>query len=176
MKYRVRHTTRYDYSEEVPICYNQARLTPRNTPRQQLVTTALEVLPVTPVPGRRREDYFGNEVTYFTVQDPHKTLSIVVTSDVLVAAQTKPGPRETMAWDAVRVHVATAHKENAMLAYQFAFDSLFARATPELERYARESFPAGRPLLEGVLDLTRRIHAEFTYDPTATTIATPLEE
>ena len=37
-------------------------------------------------------------------------------------------------------------------------------------------FPQGRPLLEGVLDLTARIHDEFTFDPKATTVATPLTE
>jgi transglutaminase-like putative cysteine protease len=31
-------------------------------------------------------------------------------------------------------------------------------------------------LLEGVIDLNRRIHADFAYDPVATTISTPLAE
>ena len=30
--------------------------------------------------------------------------------------------------------------------------------------------------MEAALDLTRRIHQDFTFDPTATTVATPLEE
>jgi transglutaminase-like putative cysteine protease len=39
-----------------------------------------------------------------------------------------------------------------------------------------ESFPAGRPVLEGGLELTHRIKAEFRYDPTATDAATPTAE
>jgi transglutaminase-like putative cysteine protease len=40
--------------------------------------------------------------------------------------------------------------------------------------YARESFPPGRRILDAVLDLTARIHRDFKFDPTATTVATPL--
>ena len=45
---------------------------------------------------------------------------------------------------------------------------------PELERFARASFPAGRPVLGGAIDLMHRIHAEFRFDPSATTITTPV--
>jgi transglutaminase-like putative cysteine protease len=42
--------------------------------------------------------------------------------------------------------------------------------------YARESFTPGRPLLEAALDLVSRIHRDFEYDPSSTTVATPLAE
>jgi uncharacterized circularly permuted ATP-grasp superfamily protein/uncharacterized alpha-E superfamily protein len=42
-----------------------------------------------------------------------------------------------------------------------------------LERHAA-GLPAGRNLLEAVLELTSRIHRDFKFDPTATTVATPL--
>ena len=38
------------------------------------------------------------------------------------------------------------------------------------------SFAPGRPWLEAMLDLTRRIHAEFVYDPKATTVTTQVRE
>ena len=37
-------------------------------------------------------------------------------------------------------------------------------------------FPAGRPLLEAVADLTARVHADFTFDTEATTVTTSLSE
>src|SRR5205085_4504783 len=49
-------------------------------------------------------------------------------------------------------------------------------ADRELAAYAQPSFSPGRPLLAGVLDLTRRVFTEFKYDRTATTVATPLRE
>ena len=46
-------------------------------------------------------------------------------------------------------------------------DSVFAA-------YAKPSFPPGRPILEGVKDLNRRIFKDFAFDPTATDFATPV--
>ena len=60
--------------------------------------------------------------------------------------------------------------------YQFVFDSPQVRASFELADYALASFPPGTPLLAGAADLTRRIFTDFKFDPTATTVATPLEE
>ena len=47
-------------------------------------------------------------------------------------------------------------------------------ASADVRAYAVPSFPDERPLLESVADLTLRIHADFTYEPGTTTIATPL--
>ena len=60
--------------------------------------------------------------------------------------------------------------------YQFIFDSHLLPASPELADYARSSFPAGRPLMEGARDLCRRIHQDFKFNPKATTVATPIVE
>ena len=50
------------------------------------------------------------------------------------------------------------------------------RTLPQLADYASASFPPGRPWAEGIVDLTRRIHRDFVYDPTATTTSTPVED
>jgi transglutaminase-like putative cysteine protease len=42
--------------------------------------------------------------------------------------------------------------------------------------YAAPSFPPGRPWLDAMLDLTKRIRKEFVYDPEATTIGTSVAE
>lgn len=42
--------------------------------------------------------------------------------------------------------------------------------------YALASFPPRRCLLEAVLDLTQRIHQDFTFDPKATEVRTPVSE
>ena len=63
-----------------------------------------------------------------------------------------------------------------MAASQFVFDSPYIPTGDRFAAYAAPSFPPGRPVFEAVLELTSRIHAEFCYDPTATTIATPIKE
>nr|WP_255493840.1 transglutaminase family protein [Pseudomaricurvus sp. HS19] len=50
------------------------------------------------------------------------------------------------------------------------------RASSELQEFAAPSFADDRPLLSAVMDLTRRIFKEFSYEPQSTTIATPLHE
>ncbi len=42
--------------------------------------------------------------------------------------------------------------------------------------YAAPSFPAGRSLLAGARDLTRRIHKDCKYEPGATSVATPVAD
>jgi transglutaminase-like putative cysteine protease len=42
--------------------------------------------------------------------------------------------------------------------------------------YGAKSFPAGRALFEATMELTERIHGEFQFDPSATTISTPPTE
>ena len=82
-----------------------------------------------------------------------------------------PSPSETPPWETV------ADRTTLPLdALEFLFDSASTPASDGLAAYARAAFPPGRPLLEAVLDLTRRIHEEFTFDPTATTVKTPLAD
>ena len=42
--------------------------------------------------------------------------------------------------------------------------------------YALESFTPGRPVLEALLALSAQIHADFRFDPEATSVATPVAE
>ncbi|NKQ94777.1 transglutaminase family protein, partial len=50
--------------------------------------------------------------------------------------------------------------------------------TPSLEiaDYAALSFSLGRPVLDGAMDLTRRIYSDFKFDPTSTDVSTPISE
>lgn len=61
-------------------------------------------------------------------------------------------------------------------ARQFRLDSPLVATSPALAAFAQPSFSPGRPLLDSVHDLNRRIHAAFTYDQEVTTISTPLSE
>ena len=63
-----------------------------------------------------------------------------------------------------------------LAACQFRFESPRIRLRPEFAAYALESFTRARPLREGLLDLTRRIHKDFRFDAGVTTVRTPTEE
>ncbi|MCC6798148.1 MAG: transglutaminase family protein [Candidatus Hydrogenedentes bacterium] len=173
MIYDVRHTTRYDYSETVPICYNRAHLSPRNDRNQKCIERHIDVTPASAIFSDPRADAFGNEVTYFTVQEPHSSMEVTLRAQVEVSPVEYLDLNLSPDW---QLAVDAARAVENVDAFQFIFDSKFVAAAPILKAYALPSFPAGRPFLAAVSDLTARIHRDFTYDPAATTVSTPLDE
>ncbi|MHB2017853.1 MAG: transglutaminase family protein [Candidatus Xenobia bacterium] len=170
MLYRVTHLTRYTYSELASICHNELHLVPRTTIRQRCIHYHLEV---SPRPGIKtmRHDFFGNDVIFFTLQEPHRQLEVQMVS--LVDVEAAPPPPVSPPWEQVARGVHDQGDPADHL--QFVLESPHVQIGPELAAYARASFTPGRPIAEAAMDLTTRIHADFTYDPGATTIQTPLE-
>ena len=75
MKYHVFHTTTYHYSEPASLGHNETRLMPRDSRRQRTIAHRLYILPL-PATTAEWTDYFGNSVTYFTVEEPHSELAV----------------------------------------------------------------------------------------------------
>ncbi len=175
MRYRVRHITTYDYQDSVSVSHHIVRLTPRTLAHQVCSQTAIHVTPMPPVAAVTHNDYFGNPVTSFTLQEPHDKLSVEAVSELEVTPPTAPDFANSTPWETVRDSLATDHSETALDAYQFVFDSRRISTKPELADYGRESFGAGRPLLEGALHLTGRINRDFRFDTKATEVSTPVE-
>ncbi len=176
MRYRVAHTTAYSYAAAVSACHNEVRLTPRDGGRQRRLRSELRIDPA-PAILSTRNDYFGNLVTSFSVQEPHTKLTVAVESEVEVEAKASAAPSDrasTPAWERVRDALPEDLSREGLEAYQLVFDSAYVSGGPLLSAYAAPSFLPGRPLLEAVLHLAGRIFEEFTYDRTATTLATPL--
>jgi transglutaminase-like putative cysteine protease len=176
MKFSVRHTTRYRYSQPVSLCHNVARLRPRVTDVQTCHSSRLNVTP-TPVSVHAWEDLFGNHQDYFSIQEPHSELSVTALSEVEVASGSDLlASAFPIAWDEARVHLREASQPEVIEARKFTLESNFVELSSEIVDYAVPSFSAGRPLLEAVHDLMRRIHRDFTYDPHFSSIATPLQQ
>ena len=174
MRYNITHTTTYDYSEAVSVSHHIARLSPRTLPRQRCLRHEMSIEPA-PAVTSEHVDYFGNAATFFVIQAPHAQLKVLSRSEVEVSAAEMPDPSESPPWETVRDGFANGLSPETLEAYEFVFDSTLIRANAEFAAYAAGSFPAGRPLLEAVIDLTRRIHADFTFEK-ATSVATPLDE
>lgn len=175
MKYRVIHTTEFAYEALVGLCYNEARLLPRETDFQKVLSAGLRIDP-RPNDHYERLDYFGNRTSYFSIQKPHDELVVTAVSQVEVTKSTLHLEAEPLAWEEVRKRLKNDRVPEVVDASQFVLDSPMAAADEALAEYARESFPPGRPFLEAVYDLMQRIYHEFKYDPGFSTIATPLKE
>ena len=174
MRYRIRHTTKYAYSEPVALCHNLVRLTPNTTER---VTVASHRLIVAPEPSdiTERVDVFGNRVRYFSIEEPHRRLSLTAISELSVN-DPPPLPAESAAWEAVRDAVQDPNNPRRREANRFVFASPLVTIDTRLADYAATSFQAGTSILDGATDLTARLHADFAYDPRATTVSTPVLE
>lgn len=175
MTYNLVHRTLYEYAEPVTVSHHAARVEPRVLPQQSVENFSLHIGP-TPAVLKPRVDFFGNQVCGFSIQEIHQRLEVTARSRVTVSATTPPAPALSPNWEDVVKLFSDPVSPEVVAPYQFIFDSPLLCASPELADYARESFDAQTPLLIAVADLNRRIFSDFKFDPTATTVATPLEE
>lgn len=197
MRYRITHTTLYHYSQAVGLCQNEARLQPRDFWRQASQSSYFEIEPK-PTDFIERVDFFGNRVAYFAIEQAHTQLKVTCISEVIVfPKQVNLNLNNSPSWESAVTQLqelplqtqmqsqqgqlqqqSLSHPKNLELleARQYLLDSPMIITSPELKAYAQSSFVAKRPLVEVVTDLMRRIYNDFTYDPTFTTIATPLSE
>ena len=170
----ITHRTRYRYSDPVAICQNQVMMVPRNLPRVCCHDTLMTITPK-PTLSHSHIDYYGNLIHTFSIESAHRELSVVVTSDVEVTATAFPPADKTLRWEVVRDSLASGGDENWFETAEFRFASPMVAVGQSFANYALQSFLASRPILEAALDLTKRIHRDFKYDTTATTVETSAE-
>lgn len=175
MTLRATHTTTYLYSDPVSICHMQVRLAPRESPRQRVLDHALSLAPM-PEATFSHKDYFGNDVTNFSIHEPHRALTISSSTLIDVEADNPLEPCLTPAWEDARGDRWPHDTVEAIAAYQFVFPSPRIAPAPKFAAYAMPSFTEGRPLLEAATELCHRIHTDFHYDQQATTVATSVDE
>ena len=164
------HRTTYQYNQAVSVSQHIARLTPRLLAHQLCVEHRLAVAPA-PAVQTEHVDYFGNRATVFAMRGGHRHLRVDAYSRVRLQPRRMLRRHESPPWEA-----ATNRDLLPLEALDCALDSPSIRSAPEYAAYARESFTPGRPLLEGLLDLNRRIFEDFTFEPGATTVTTDLAE
>jgi transglutaminase-like putative cysteine protease len=172
MIYRVTHKTLYEYADAVNLSHNIVRARPRSTSSQTCRWHELVVSPVPAIRGERR-DYFGNHVSWLSLQEPHTLLTIESRSEVEVRLELRPELSQGASWEQVAGTIAGSSDPQTIPVRQFTFDSLYGRWLPELAAYAMSSFPPDRSLLECAFVLTLRIHADFKYLPGSTKVGTP---
>jgi transglutaminase-like putative cysteine protease len=174
VRYEVNHRTTYRYSIPVSFSHHLTHLSPRPCAYQTCHRSALIVLP-TPTYHAQARDYFGNPVSYITLQQQHKELILHAKSVIDVEPMAPADASRSAPWDGIYQRLFHDTSDEGLEALQYVFETPKTRADQAIRAYALDCFPPGRPLLEGVLELTSRIHREFRYDTTATTVSTPVE-
>jgi transglutaminase-like putative cysteine protease len=177
--YVVVHETRYAYEQPVGLSRQILHLTPRVTPWQAVSTHTITVTPEPEILATT-VDAFGNPMTALCIEEDHAALSVRAQSSVEITARDYPPDDSSPPWDAVRArlsyHAGWRPQPADLEASRFLFESTRVRNKRELAAWTSACFPPGAPLLGGVRALMRRIHGEFTFDPNATIVSTPVME
>lgn len=179
VRYHIRHDTLYRYDQPVGESRQMLRLTPRELPGQHCVSHRIEIVPE----PQRVEDFadgFGNPVRSMHFERDHDTLFIRAESWVELEPRPLPDLAASPTWESVRdqlAYRAGRFLDTAMLeACGYLFESAHVRVKRDFADFAAADFPPDTPLLVGVDKLMRRIFDEFTFDPEATDISTPVTE
>ena len=175
MVYNVSHRTTYRYTYPVSVGEHVACLKPRSFSRNKLVQNTLSIHPA-PSTLTERSDYFGNILSFFTIEEPHKVLIVEAKSQVEIVRQPTSPAGLSRRWEESTRSLAKDHSDEVLGAYQFQFASPRVRINREFAAYALESFTPGRPMREALMELTARIYADFRFDPKVTNVRTPPEE
>ena len=173
--YEISHTTTYDYVGDVSVSHHLLRLAPRQYFKQDRLSHELRV---SPQPGtmKAHRDYFGNPTHFIAVEEAHQQLVVESRSRVAVRPTFVPQPLDTPAWESVRARCRSDHSGLALEAHEFTYPSALIPHSDDFADYSKASFGKARPVLDAVADLTRRIHEDFTFDTSATTVSTPVYE
>lgn len=179
VRYHIRHDTLYRYDQTVGESHQLLRLAPRTLPWQQCIAHRIEVSPE-PSQWRDFTDSFGNRVRALHFEADHDLLSVRSESWVELQARPMPALDASAPWesvrDALRYEAGKRMDDTTLGATAFLFESTDVRIKRDFADYARASFEPGRPLLAAVNGLMSRIFDEFTFDPGATEISTPVTE
>ncbi len=177
MRFRISHLTRYSYAEPVSLCHSILHLKPRRVglKGQQCLASQLRIDPW-PAVNREHEDFFGNRVNYFSIQQSHSALEVTAISEVEVSAPELPDAGATLPWEVALERLHESRDPVMVGARIFALPSPLVPQEPTATAFAAQSFTPRRPILEAIRELMGRIFAEFEYDPHFTTIATPVAE
>ena len=173
MLLQITHDTHYRYQPSVETAQHMAYMQPCAHGAQTVLDHTLLVNPP-PAQLRTMADVYGNTRCFFSLQTPHEILSVVAHS--LVSTRPSPAVKSDIAWEKVRELFRYQAGSTFDAASEFVFASPFVPRHADFASYARASFGTGVSMLEGVKDLTHRIHTDFVYESQSTQINTPALE
>lgn len=171
MIYDIRQTTTCIYASPVTHAHHVLRLAPINRSRQRVQVSSLQIEPEPPQ-WRDGRDFFGNKLTWIGLEEAHATLTVKVSARIAVDPFVKPAADTAPAWETVKEEVFASIEIGPTAPAHFLFPSRMVSLDPEIRDYARASFPTGRSILDGALELTRRIKTDMIYEIGATTVTT----
>lgn len=169
MIYDIRLVTLSTYEDYVPYARHVLRLLPAETANQRVLSRKISVEPSTSE-LRSAEDFFGNDLTQIACLEVHH--SFIARVEARVEVDALPLVDTTLSWEEV---AELALQERSLAPHapaHFLYPSRMVQWTDGIAAYAAKSFPSGRPISAGAIELTGRLQADFVYDGDATDVST----
>lgn len=170
MKLEIQHVTRYSYGDAVTDSVNELRLTPRTNSRQSCYHHVVTIEPAAAL--LTYEDYFGNRVHAFSVNKPHRELTIRVKA--VVSTQETVWPEPALSPDGELKLMATDGFYDRYVEY--LLPTVYTAFSDELGEYASVYKPGSKGIYAWAQELILSIHKDLTYDPSATHVHTTVDE
>jgi transglutaminase-like putative cysteine protease len=169
MEFTILHQTAYHYSELIHESYSVVHLQPRSDASQYCTRYELHVTPSTRLFSY--VDRFGNDVQHFAVLPDHDHLSIVARSAIVTVRPHEPPlpaptTRRALAADPQTRWLIDELQEGEYIAFG-----------PDLVAFADEvGDPGDDDLVAWMLEAAAAIKRTFTYDTSATSVRTTVDE
>lgn len=174
-QYKVQHTTSFSYGSAVTLSQQLMRLTPRRSARQEMHGSTILIEP-SPEIRSVSTDYYGNETTYVSIQEPHDRLVIGASSTVQVTPPFMPVLTATTPWQQLAQIMRAPATQPSLDAVQFCFPSPHVDIPVSVGELIEDIFTPERPVLDAVMALTTRIYQNFTYKGGVTDVHTSVSD
>ncbi len=180
MIYNIYHKTTFKYESDVSFSHNIARLKPKETPSQALLSFSMEIEPKV-FESHEFIDMFGNTNTHMLIREPHHALSVTGKSKVEIFPQRIEEHLDMIKKNSITYEKAIERLSNFQVAdvyaKQYLFESdLIPYASEGIKAYALESFHKDRDLFEATHEFMERIFNDFQFLSGFSDITTPVEE
>lgn len=179
VRYQVTHETHYKYAFPVTLSQQLLHLQPREMPYQSTISQNVQIVPL-PNETFATLDSFANPCLQLEFNQPHSSLKVIANMTIDVFTRQISSFEESMAWDSLvdlcRYQSARYIDDSLMGALPFCFQSPYIPLKHQFADYAASCFLPKKPVMQAAQDLMAKIFNEFSFDPKATHIGTPLLE
>lgn len=172
-RYDIHHRTSYSYAMPVSVSHHAACLKPLDDKHQTCDAFSLDIYPSS-VDLIQRLDYFGNTLQMFSVQQTHDTLIVDAKSQVYCSAKPIDLAQFDVTCGATTLALSDYGRSDLVDPKQFVFNTDLTPDTPEVEAFGQRFINSTRPIGKALSDFLDAFAEEFTFDPQATEVSTPV--
>ncbi|MFC4254789.1 transglutaminase family protein [Altererythrobacter xixiisoli] len=169
MIYHVNHRSVLSYAAPVFDARINLRLKPVAWPGQSMRDYRLEI---DPMPASMRDEVGPYVVNTLALNLAEALSALTVVSSFTMQVDAPVVPQHTPSITDLRQQALAVQRIDALAPAPYLYASRLAAFEPDIAHWAATSLTSDQQVLDGALDLARRIYREFAYVPGATSSST----